>query len=59
MNNRNKQIIPYIELNGRYAKCSNCFKEVFPSDNICKHCGQKQDWSWFTKETINKLNKEI
>lgn len=56
---KDQPLIPYIELDGGFARCSNCFEEVFPSDDICPHCGQKQDWSWFGKAIINKLNMEI
>lgn len=55
---KDQSLVPYIELDGGYARCSNCFDEVQPSDKTCSHCGQLQDWSWFGKETINKLNKD-
>ena len=51
-------LVPYIELDGGYARCSNCWNEVEPTGNICPYCGQAQDWSWFGKGTINKLNKD-
>lgn len=38
---------PEIELDGGYACCPNCWKEVYPHEN-CK-CGQIIDWSRFRK----------
>ena len=50
---KNKPLIPYIELDGGYARCSNCFKEVKIDENICPYCNQVQDWSWFGKYNKN------
>lgn len=52
---KNQPLIPYIELDGRYAKCSRCWNEVLPSQNTCSHCGQIQDWSWFGSGLKGKL----
>lgn len=55
---KDQPLVPYIELDGGYARCSNCFDEIQSTDNICPHCSQVQDWSWFGKGTINKLNRD-
>ena len=55
---KDQPLVPYIELDGGYARCSNCFDKIQPTDNICPHCSQAQDWTWFGKGTINKLNKD-
>lgn len=52
-------IEPYIECDGGYyARCNRCWHEIDPHNNICPYCNQVQDWSWFGKGTINKLNKD-
>lgn len=55
---KDQPLVPYIELDGGFARCSNCWNEVEPINNICPHCNQIQDWSWFGKGIINKLNKD-
>lgn len=42
-------IRPEIELDGGYAYCQRCIAEIEPTDTICPHCNQAQDWSWFGK----------
>lgn len=46
---KTEPIAPYIECDGWYCCCYRCNCEVEPTDDICPNCGQKQDWSWFTK----------
>lgn len=50
LSSKNTPLVPYIELDGGYAKCSNCNEEVFPSDKICPYCKQLQDWSWLEQD---------
>lgn len=50
---KDQPLIPYLEIDGGYARCTNCWNEVTPKDNICPKCNQIQDWSWFKKETKN------
>lgn len=42
-------ISPEVECDGWYAYCVRCTTEIEPTDNVCPHCNQAQDWSWFNK----------
>lgn len=42
-------IEPEIEIDGGYAYCKRCKKEIEPHNSICPYCHQLQDWSWFYK----------
>jgi len=42
-------IMPIIEGDGLYAKCSRCYKEVYPKQEVCHNCNQAIDWSWLGK----------
>lgn len=55
---KDQPIEPYIEPDGWYTRCFICWSEVAPKDKECSKCGQAQDWSWFGKGIINKLNKD-
>lgn len=46
---KDKPIKPFIELDGGYACCANCWCEVTIENEKCPHCGQLQDWSWYGK----------
>ena len=50
---KDQPLIPYMELDGGFARCSNCRNEVQPTDKECSYCGQAQDWSWFCKYNKN------
>ena len=56
---KDQPLEPHIECDGGYyAVCVNCWTELAPRESPCPHCSQAQDWSWFGKGTINKLNKD-
>lgn len=43
-------IEPEVELDGGYAYCPICYKEVKPKQSVCYNCDQLLDWSWFRKD---------
>lgn len=41
---------PYIEADGWYTKCPNCWTEVYPKQKSCHKCHQLLDWSWLKEK---------
>lgn len=39
---------PYIECDGWYACCPNCWEEIEPVNCKCPKCNQLIDWTWLT-----------
>ena len=38
---------PHMHTDGWYTTCVRCHEEITPEHDICPHCNQVQDWSWF------------
>lgn len=48
-----KKLEPYIEADGWYTKCPNCWIEVYPKQKSCHKCHQLLDWSWLKEKEEN------
>lgn len=50
---KNEQIEPYINPDGWYTQCPNCWTEIYPRQNSCHKCNQLLDWSWLKEKEEN------
>ena len=44
---KDQPLVPYVNADGWYCQCVNCWEEVSPKNSTCPNCSQAQDWSWF------------